>query len=397
MKNIFFHSYCLFSEQRLVFKEASDDIGFHATAPLPFDLEENAIRAEKLFFDMLEEAWENSVMFFSNIRDISQESSRSEPDRTLREAFRREFAKRLESHGISEDNLPHLYLDHLEKYFLRFFDAKFFLNSSLSCGDRRLIPRVSRDRRMSHDEFPSVQQRRQCYSCSVADRTDGNHGDMACLAERERYHRFLLACTDETDFRQAGSLVEHGLRAYISEIRDIHLQLNSHNFDMVTGVYGNRCGSELLAGLIAEMKTKFDKFFCVFFIDIDNFKKLNDQYGHDFGNAVLLRLGSILKNVVNSDGYVYRYGGEEFVGGCILDNEQSALDLLEQIQTRFREQKFAANTVTGGTVTGQTVSIGLATYPSGAIPDLSTIIPVVDGRMYLAKRGGKDRIVARDQ
>lgn len=122
------------------------------------------------------------------------------------------------------------------------------------------------------------------------------------------------------------------------------------------------------------------------FLDLDDFKLVNDRYGHDFGDIVLQRIGQLLQHCVRREDAVCRYGGEEFliylhrVDAAAI--QQVANRILEMARVaRFREHP----------VFQLTVSLGLA----GGVPQkeetLAQFISRADEALYLSKRGGKDR------
>jgi diguanylate cyclase (GGDEF)-like protein len=122
--------------------------------------------------------------------------------------------------------------------------------------------------------------------------------------------------------------------------------------------------------------------------DIDHFKRLNDTYGHQFGDAVLKRVAQLLKAGVYETDFVGRYGGEEF--GIVLPRADSAglLRKAETIRSRIAAETFSQ----GLEKVKLTVSIGIAHFPrDGAGPD--ELVAAADKALYAAKEGGRDRVV----
>ena len=121
----------------------------------------------------------------------------------------------------------------------------------------------------------------------------------------------------------------------------------------------------------------------VIMIDVDHFKNVNDAYGHQAGDHILQRLGTIFEHHVRTDDIVYRYGGEEF---CVMlpgaDPDQARI-----VADRIVE---AARTVDLPNGANVTVSIGIA---DTSIDDLSTVVDRADRALYLAKQLGRDRAV----
>lgn len=125
----------------------------------------------------------------------------------------------------------------------------------------------------------------------------------------------------------------------------------------------------------------------VLFIDIDKFKSINDSYGHDMGDQVLLTVADRLKSFVRGGDMVSRWGGDEFV--CLLlevRQEADVVRLAEQLVNRIAEP-FEFN----GTILSITSSIGIAIYPEdGESADI--LFKNADTAMYQAK-GTENRVV----
>ena len=118
-------------------------------------------------------------------------------------------------------------------------------------------------------------------------------------------------------------------------------------------------------------------------LDIDDFKKINDERGHYTGDLTLYYIGQKLSREVHGDDYVIRYGGEEFViilRNCDLDN---AFARMEQIRTEIETAK--------DTPVPFTVSIGIAGYTG----DYTDTLIKVDQALYKAKNTGKNKVVVR--
>ncbi|MDA1017839.1 MAG: diguanylate cyclase, partial [Planctomycetota bacterium] len=124
----------------------------------------------------------------------------------------------------------------------------------------------------------------------------------------------------------------------------------------------------------------------VMFLDVDFFKKINDNHGHAVGDAVLIDLAKLLQLETYSGELVGRYGGEEFVVLCP-DTE------LEQAHRRAERLRIAVcDAAVGGLKVGQTtVSIGVSEFEPGDAPD--SLIRRADKALYQAKESGRNRVV----
>ena len=128
------------------------------------------------------------------------------------------------------------------------------------------------------------------------------------------------------------------------------------------------------------------------FLDIDRFKVINDTYGHPVGDFVLQELALLMAKSLRGEDILARYGGEEFVVICRgLDLPPAEL-MAERIRRAVEMHRFEAN----GKVIPVTVSIGLARCPDNRLRNASDLVVAADENMYLAKRSGRNRIVAQE-
>src|SRR5262249_26589570 len=128
----------------------------------------------------------------------------------------------------------------------------------------------------------------------------------------------------------------------------------------------------------------------VLMLDIDDFKGINDRWGHPVGDAILQRVTAEIRAGVRGDmDLVARYGGEEFA--VILPETPSpvAFDVAERIRRRIDERLFRPPE--GEEIIRITASIGLATYPDDA-RDKEQLLEHADAALYRAKRGGKNAV-----
>jgi len=119
--------------------------------------------------------------------------------------------------------------------------------------------------------------------------------------------------------------------------------------------------------------------------DLDNFKKVNDTWGHDVGDAVLVAFANMAASTVRAFDTVARWGGEEFVVVCPNCDEKGATTLAERILEATPEACAAVLPETHR----QTVSIGIASYPHHAM-NPEALVRAADQALYAAKHGGRD-------
>ncbi|WP_237668429.1 GGDEF domain-containing protein, partial [Vibrio sp. V38_P2S17PM301] len=148
---------------------------------------------------------------------------------------------------------------------------------------------------------------------------------------------------------------------------------SSLRVDPLTGVFNRRAFDEDI-----ERQCEQKLPFCLILIDIDNFKQVNDNYGHLFGDAVLKRVAALLQDEVGEDS-VYRIGGDEFA--CILDTSKPILRRIlsrinkRMVRTRWREP--------GATIT---LSLGATTQ----LDSEETMFMRADQALYNSKNNGRN-------
>jgi len=162
--------------------------------------------------------------------------------------------------------------------------------------------------------------------------------------------------------------------------------------DELTGLANNRAFRELMERESARAY-RFGHNLSLLICDIDDFKKVNDTYGHPQGDAVLRALGRILAEESRGIDFPARYGGEEFVVVLPETSTEGAAEVAERIRERI-EQHGIARLDGKGTVL-VTASIGLATLP-GSAANAEELIARADASLYEAKRSGKNRVVVAE-
>ena len=125
-------------------------------------------------------------------------------------------------------------------------------------------------------------------------------------------------------------------------------------------------------------------------IDIDNFKKINDTYGHQNGNIVLSKIGKIILSNVRRADVPVRYGGEELAVLLPNSNLDGTKKCAETLRSLIEKEDFF---MTNKGPLRVTVSIGVVSFPSTNISSAEEMIKSADTALYTAKREGKNRVV----
>ena len=166
--------------------------------------------------------------------------------------------------------------------------------------------------------------------------------------------------------------------------------------DGLTGLLNKRAMLEVAGQKIAAAK-RFDRHLSVLVTDIDHFKKVNDNHGHDVGDVVIKGLGEILRRAKRNTDAVARFGGEEFVIICEETDARGAMLLAERVREELARTTFHPPGKAGaggqGLAVSVTCSIGVATYPEAGAT-WEEMFKAADEALYVSKRSGRDRSTA---
>ncbi|OIP35531.1 MAG: hypothetical protein AUK27_04230 [Deltaproteobacteria bacterium CG2_30_66_27] len=155
--------------------------------------------------------------------------------------------------------------------------------------------------------------------------------------------------------------------------------------DDLTKLYNGRY---LNVVLDREMKRseRYRNFFCVLFMDIDFFKRVNDAHGHLVGSRVLVEVGAVLRACVRDSDTVVRYGGDEFVVLLVETNADEAMFVAERMRKMIEAETFAKEASLGIRLT---ISIGIAAFPEHATTK-QTLLNLADQAMYRGKESTRN-------
>lgn len=177
---------------------------------------------------------------------------------------------------------------------------------------------------------------------------------------------------------------------FVMEMHEATVKLSSQNaildklasIDPLTGLYNRRSMQVFLNHALES-----DEVFCLVMCDIDNFKKVNDTYGHDFGDIVLKDIARIIQQQVKDHGYVCRWGGEEIL---ILSNDRldHTCRIAENIRRNVADHIFHFQ----NKFIRCSLTLGVAAHKSGN--SIEDTIMHADSRLYYGKQHGKNRVVS---
>lgn len=174
---------------------------------------------------------------------------------------------------------------------------------------------------------------------------------------------------------------------YLIKSRDFEHQYRLATTDGLTGLYNHRYFQEQMKMQVEQAK-RYNSPFSLIIIDIDHFKRFNDTFGHQSGDAVLRQVAMTLKKNVRATDIVCRYGGEEM--SIILPNigKDEAFSTAQKICKRVAENSYK---LSGDRESNVTISLGVATYPFDGV-DASSMIESADKKMYNAKNNGRNQV-----
>ena len=161
--------------------------------------------------------------------------------------------------------------------------------------------------------------------------------------------------------------------------------------DGLTGVYNRKAFDRYISKLV-ERNTVTKAPFSLLLLDIDDFKKINDSFGHQTGDRVLLATARKCKEFIRSDDFLARYGGEEFVvvlPGASLRNASKKGRL---ICKEIAKARYALEESKEDTIISITLSIGASFHQKG--DTVETVIERADRALYAAKQAGKNRVMS---
>jgi len=202
----------------------------------------------------------------------------------------------------------------------------------------------------------------------------------------------------DTD-KMRGSMhnLQSELAASKQQVEKLHLELQSARgealTDPLTGIL-NRRGFETRAKHTFADQAALDKGLCLLMLDIDHFKKINDTYGHLFGDKVIRAIAATLTSKVRGQDAVARLGGEEFAILLEETDTAGALIVAEHIRQSIERGKIR-RLDTQEQIGGITISIGVSAYTSGI--SVTNLLDQADKALYVSKNTGRNKTTVHGQ
>jgi diguanylate cyclase (GGDEF)-like protein len=193
----------------------------------------------------------------------------------------------------------------------------------------------------------------------------------------------------EKELRRAHDELEAKIQERTSELAEANVKLRALSItDDLTGLFNRRY---LVRALEAEFirAIRYKRDFSVLLLDIDGFKGINDSYGHNCGDAVLMKAGSLIRGCLRGSDVVARYGGDEIAILLPETSGSEATKAAEKLRRLIEETSFEWN----GKVIQITCSIGIAVGPDDRISDWNDMLDKADKALYRGKETGRNVVV----
>lgn len=224
-------------------------------------------------------------------------------------------------------------------------------------------------------------------------------GDEAAANEEPRHFQFRIKKPDGSlvwlEAYERGKILADGtqIRAgYLHDVTEGRKQLNAlalmAHTDMLTGLPNRGHFNEMLEHNLVRA-TRKNRSLAVLFIDLDKFKAVNDQHGHDTGDLLLVDVSDRLKSALRQGDIACRAGGDEFI---VLLNDLDSPEQAETVALKIAERiraELARPFAINGLALNVSASIGVAVFPTHSIVS-SILLKVADQAMYKAKTSGRN-------
>jgi diguanylate cyclase (GGDEF)-like protein len=255
-----------------------------------------------------------------------------------------------------------------------------------------LLPTVSAlrlsDRAAVHEEFAAALAAAGRYQEAYQAQLRSSREYLSNVSVLNRVRQFSMQVRHEINRVRAQLVEESRERRSLQEAERFR---DEATHDPLTGLYNRRYLDEALPNLI-KLAQQSATPVAIAFIDLDKFKRVNDEYGHPMGDTVLKGFAEAAQDLLRGSDIIGRYGGEEFVAAIIGCGPAAAEKRLDDLQRRVRGLKFQSGE---SELSGITFTAGVAIYPEDGI-ELDQLMRRADDRLYRAKDAGRQRIVTDD-
>ena len=248
-------------------------------------------------------------------------------------------------------------------------------------------------------QYLQAGQAESCKFCTNDKLVDANGKPTGVLVweiQNSVTHRWYQ-CRDQAIPWVDGRLVRLEIAVDITDSKLVEQQLRESQHqaeelarvDPLTKVYNRRAFDEHMERIYRDLQRKSAPM-CLVMLDLDLFKRINDTYGHAFGDQVLISVCQRLRADLRESDLLFRIGGEEFVITLLNCDIAVAIDLVERLRRHIESMSLYA----GDTDVKLTCSFGIAPYDPNV--SIAQLLANADAALYAAKQGGRNRVCIAD-
>ena len=228
------------------------------------------------------------------------------------------------------------------------------------------------------DEKTVVQAMKMGAYDYIVKEPDLGHLDLLPLVIKDAYSKYLLKKENE---RLMAELIEKR-----KQLEELNLKLTELSItDELTGIYNYRF-FQLALEKEWERAERYNRSLSCILSDIDNFKRINDLYGHPVGDKILREIAQLTSRSVRQSDYLARYGGEEFVILLPDTNLRNSLQVAEKLRKLIEAHTFQPTEEP----LKLTISLGVVSNEMPGVTSAGALVELADKALYKAKREGKN-------
>ena len=249
----------------------------------------------------------------------------------------------------------------------------------------------------SVSEINRLQLHGQPEECTACLPNEGNLLSLPLICGNERLGLLVLATSMDRHLgRDQAMALDSAMRHFslsIKNARRFRLMQMYADYDALTKVHSRR---HFETRLDEEMErlTRYGEPLSIIMLDIDHFKQVNDNHGHNVGDIVLREVAEIVAESIRTTDYCARYGGEEFAVLLPHTDSKKALYLAERMRKKVADHTFL---VDGGAPIKLSVSLGISSLHKGAQKNKQALVCEADTALYKAKKSGRNRCCLASQ
>ena len=221
--------------------------------------------------------------------------------------------------------------------------------------------------------------------------TDGNKAILMPITKANSRLALIVIRSENRKYEEYQLSLVRAMANHIAIAFDNAMLYHMAITDELTGLFSSRHFRQAI-GKRFVLFHDFGEKMALLMVDIDNFKKVNDTYGHPAGDSILREMGKCILSSIRDDDMAFRYGGEEFAVILPASSLSAGRAVGERMRALIEHYPFKSE----GHVLSMTVSIGVAAWPMSA-DTIKDLIREADKALYDAKHSGKNRVAVREK